>query len=174
MTKVALSTDSPVEFRRKECRFGVNARMVGACSVVELKNTVNGRHCDTVPLNIYGNVEFVMLPVGKHDVSFEGWISTTLDTGPVPAPVASSNEAISVVPAARGKNVTAAPVPVFEFHAVLATGMDSEFVELIGTIVNERGSADGGSPPPKETLKVPHCLTAEKEILVNARTSCGP
>lgn len=129
-----------------------------------------------MPLNAYGVVTVIVLPPdGKHDELPEGRILITSDTGPIPAPFASSNEATNVVLAGKGKNVTAAPVLVFASHASRATIMDSGFVELNGMIVNTRGAADGGLPPTNDTLKGPHCVTEEKVIeLKEARTSCDP
>lgn len=164
-----------MEFMIKDGLFGVNARTVGGFSVVGLKDMLNGRHCVNVSSNVYGMIEvFLPPPGGKHDELLEGWILITSDTGPVPTPFPSSNEAMKVIPAANGKNVTAAPVLVFASQASGAIIIDSGFVELNGRIVSERGNAAGALPPIKETLKGPHCVTDEKVIESKARTSCDP
>jgi hypothetical protein len=171
---VALPLDWTVEFTGKLGPFGINARTVGAFTVVELYNTLKGRHCDNVPFNVYGSVGMVMSPVGKHATLSEGWILITSDTRPVPTPFLSSSEATKVTPAAKGKNVTTAPVLVLAFHASREMGIMIGFVELNGTTVNIRGIADGGIPPMKETLKGPHCVTEENVIVLKARTPCDP
>lgn len=83
------------------------------------------------------------------------------------SPVASSNEASKATPAGRGRRVTKEPELVELSHAELGTTKASG-VELKGSMVKVRGSAAGGFPPEKETLKRPHWLT--REYVTNSKS----
>lgn len=74
----------------------------------------------------------------------------------------------------NGRNVTAAPDAVDEFHVKFGIMMETG-VELKGTTVNVKGRDTGGLPPAKRISKEPHCLTEEKVIESNReKTERGP
>lgn len=92
------------------------------------------------------------------------------DTMPVGFPAASSREATNDVPAANGRNVTAAPVLVTASQLLAGMGIDKGLVELKGMTVSLRGRANGACPPSKVMLNDPHCSIDEKLTKLNAKT----
>lgn len=175
MSNVVTPGASLDELIANETFLGLKTRTVGELATAVSNVKLNDWHCDKLPLSVYGKAGGLSPPDGTHDESSEGWIFMTSETFAVLWPLASSREATNVVPLANGRNVTAAPVLVASFHAVLGIDIFWTLVEAKGTTVNVRGNADGALPPAKEMLKEPHCEIEEKVMESNlARTTCGP
>jgi hypothetical protein len=90
-----------------------------------------------------------------HEPSFEDNISIISETKPTPFPLASSTEAMKVVPAAKGRKEMVAPVLVVSSEEGFGMGMERGD-KLKGRSVKVRGRAAGSLPAEKLTLKGPH------------------
>jgi len=130
------------------------------------RETLNGKHWDTVLVTSWNGAGAAVFE-DKQEVFAEGWTWITSEMSAALFPSASSNEASKATPAGRGKGVTKEPEPVELSHAELGTTKVSG-VELKGSMVKVRGSAAGGFPPEKETLKRPHWLT--REYVTNSKS----
>jgi len=132
-----------------------------------------GAHCEN--LLVSGSVYRApgeVVGSRRQDVLVEGSTTMTSETSPVGRPYASSSDATNSAPAGRGRNVTTAPVAVVEFQAKEGITM-AMGVELKGTTVNVSGRDAGTLPPEKLTLKDPHCVTEEKEMVLKCEWTAG-
>jgi len=109
------------------------------------------------------------LGVETQELLSEGRMFMKSDTEPTPCPSASSKDAMNSVPAAKGRNVTAAPVLVVAFQEGFGIVMEMGVV-LKGMTVKVRGSAAGGLPPAKDMLNGPHCCISENLMVLKANT----
>lgn len=159
--------------RKSDGPFGTKARTVGAESTRAGSNvTLNSWHCESGVATRYRSS--TASPAGsRQEVLLELSTCMMSETGPVPTPFASSNDATNCVSAGKGRKVIAAPVRVTLSQLDVAISMDIG-VRLKGTTVNTSGSDAGSLPPANFTEKLPHCWTAEKVIELNEWTTCGP
>lgn len=88
----------------------------------------------------------------------------TSETWAALTPLASSKDATKSVPAAKGRKVIAAPVREVLFQSDSGISIDMG-VPLKGTTVKAKGREEGSLPPAKDTVKLPHCRTGEKEMV---------